>query len=572
MTETNSGPVIENDNELTIRVGDRSLIETDGRTIGEVFEEAVGRYGANPFLIVPRDPKRAYYPDGVTITFGDAGQMVADYVASLRRAGYGHGHRIAVLLENRPSVLLLKIAFNTLGVSWVPINPDYRPGEIAYLLDDSNADLIITVASHAANVKEGIAKSGAESRRKVPLVIFDEQGTGEIPLPDAARPPPANDDVRPQTEASLLYTSGTTGRPKGCILGHEYELMMGVWYASRGGLLSLDEGCERVYSPLPLFHINTGIILFYGMLVSGNCMIAPERFSRSRWWSEIRQTEATGMHYLGVVIPVLINEPAREQDRQHKLRWGLGAGVEPSLHAAFENRFGFPLVEVWGMTEMCRILANCREPRQIDTRAMGRPVDGLEVRVVDGDDGDVLTGEPGEMVIRYSSATPRKGFFSGYLNKSEETEEAWRGGWFHTGDTVAQDKSGMIYFVDRKKNIIRRSGENIAAAEVEACLQAHESVGQVAVIPIVDEMRDEEVMACVVTANGAKTKGAELARELFKHCNAQLTYYKSPGWVVFVDALPVTGTQKVLKHMIFGEDQDPRELPDAHDLRVLKKR
>ena len=353
-------------------------------------------------------------------------------------------------------------------------------------------------------------------------------------------------------------------------MSHEYELIMGAWYASRGGLFTLQAGEERVYNPLPLFHVNAGIVEFYGLMLSGNCMVIPERFSRTRWWSEIRETRATGCHYLGVVIPVLMNEPSSDTDRDHGLRWGFGAGVEPTLHSAFEDRFGFPLIEVWGMTEMCRVLVACEEPRHIGSRAMGRPQPGFDVRVVDESDQDVAVGETGEMVVRHSAETPRKGAFSGYLNQEKATEEGWRGGWWHTGDTVRQDTSGMLYFVDRKKNIIRRSGENIAAAEVEAVLQAHEAVAQVAVMAVEDEMRDEEVLACVVSFSGAND--AELARALFEECYAQLTYYKAPGWIVFIERLPVTGTQKVLKHKIFGEDVDPRQLPQAHDFRDRKKR
>ena len=539
------------------------MISIEGRTIGDVFEEAAGRFGDNPFLVVPNDPGRAYHADGVTITFADAARQVASYAEALQAAGYGHGHRIACLLENRPEMLLLKLACNSLGISWVPVNPDYRPGEIAYLLQDSSADLAVTIAARAGQIQAGINESGRETA----VHILKD---GESAFPPAARPAPFEQAPGPATEASLLYTSGTTGRPKGCILSHEYELMMGVWYATRGGVLELGEGTDRIYSPLPLFHVNTGIILFYGILVTGNAQVIPERFSRTRWWDEIHDTQATGMHYLGVVIPVLMNEPVGPQDRDHKLRWGLGAGVEPTLHRGFEERFGIPLVEVWGMTEMCRILADCHEPRAVATRAMGRPQPGLEVRVVDADDRDVPVGETGEMVVRHSAETPRKGAFSGYLNQPEATEHAWRGGWFHTGDTVRQDETGMLYFVDRSKNIIRRSGENIAAAEVEAVLQGHPNVAQVAVIAITDEIRDEEVMACVV-AREAKAD-QDLATALFAHAFEELAYYKAPGWVVFVDELPVTGTQKVLKHMIFGKGQDPRELPSAHDLRARKRR
>jgi acyl-CoA synthetase (AMP-forming)/AMP-acid ligase II len=554
-------------NARTNRVG-LAMIETEGRLIGEAFSAVVARYADQPFLVVPRDAQRGYRSGGSSTSYGDALAYVEAATAALAAAGYGHGHRIAVLLENRPEILLLKLAFATLGISWVPVNPDYRPSEIAYLLQDSGAELVIALPHHVGRVDE----AAAEIAQPIAIMTYDPvDAAGPPTFPEPSRAARlAQTPVTPATEASLLYTSGTTGRPKGCIISHEYELMMGAWYATRGGRLTITEMGERVYNPLPLFHVNAGIILFYCMMLTGNCQILPERFSRGRWWSEIRETEATGIHYLGVVIPVLMNEPAGPHDRDHKLRWGLGAGVEPSLHAAFEERFGFPLIEVWGMTEMCRILADCHEPRQIHTRAMGRPQPGLEVRVVDEADNEVPHGTAGEMVVRHSAETPRKGAFSGYLNHPEATEEAWRGGWFHTGDTVSQDDTGMLYFVDRKKNIIRRSGENIAAAEIEACLQAHANVAQVAVIPIADEMRDEEVMACVIIRD--KTADRELAEALFAHCNAELAYYKAPGWVVFVDSLPVTGTQKVLKHMIFGEGQDPRVLPEAHDLRSLKKR
>lgn len=205
----------------------------------------------------------------------------------------------------------------------------------------------------------------------------------------------------------------------------------------------------------------------------------------------------------------------------------------------------------------------------IDTRAMGRPRADLEVRVVDEADREVAPGTPGELTIRHSAAAPRKGFFSGYLNKEEATAEAWRGGWFHTGDTVTQDASGMVYFVDRKKNIIRRAGENIAAAEVENCLFEDERVVAVACVAAPDEVREEEVLACIVLAPGVEPSEAT-ARALFDHAFARLAYFKPPGWVRFMAELPVTGTQKVVKHKIFAEGEDPRA--EAFDFRPLKKR
>ena len=539
------------------------MIEIQGLTIGSALQEAVRRFGQSPLLVVPADPDRSYEPDGRTDTYTETAGLVEDFTTLLTASGYGHGHRVAVLLENRPENLIVKLACAAAGVSWVPVNPDYRPAEIAYLLQDSDAVLAIATSNTADLMRQGIQQSG----NNVPLAVVDGPARE---LPRTTRPPPRTEPVNPRSEASLLYTSGTTGRPKGCILSHEYELIIGAWYANRGGMASIRAGCERVYNPLPLYHINAGIVSFFGMLLTGGCQILPERFSRTRWWREIRESEATIIHYLGVIIPVLLNEPPDPADRAHHIRFGFGAGLEPTVHGEFEERFGFPLIEGWGMTEMCRILVSNTEPRQIHTRAMGRPQPGLEIRVVDGDDNDVATGEPGEMIVRHSAETPRYGAFSGYLNQPEATEQAWRGGWFHTGDTVSQDETGMLYFVDRKKNIIRRSGENIAAAEIEACLQGLEAVAQVAVLAVEDELRDEEVFACIVPANGKP--GEDLARELFDHCYAELAYYKAPGWIAFVDALPVTGTQKVLKHMIFKDDEDPLSRPGTYDLRPLKKR
>ena len=538
------------------------MINIHLKTIGQCFSEAAERYADNDFLVLPIDQSRAYYPEGLTLSYTQVAEKVDFYARAFESAGYGHGHRVAVLLGNRPEILLIKLALNRLGISWVPLNPDYRPAEAAYVLQDSGAELALTTAALAEQMQAAITASSLDTPMAL-VEAFDR-------LPAARAAIPLKQEITPDTEASLIYTSGTTGKPKGCILGHEYELMLGDWYCSRGDLFTILEGEERIYNPLPLFHINAGILHLFGSIVSGNCQIIPERFSRSRWWPEIRATRATGMHYLGVVIPALMNAPESSEDKAHSLRWGLGAGVEPTLHAPFEERFSVPLIEVWGMTEMCRILANNHEPRQTHTRAMGTAQEGLDVRVVDEDDREVAIGEPGEMLIRYNSETPRRGAFSGYLNLPEVTAEAWRGGWFHTGDTVRQDADGMLYFVDRKKNIIRRSGENIAAAEIEACLQAHPLIAQVAVISVEDEMRDEEVMACVVVNEGEQDQAQ--AKLLFDHTFTELAYYKAPGWLVFLDEIPVTGTQKIQKHAIFGPNEDPRKNPNAFDFRALKKR
>jgi acyl-CoA synthetase (AMP-forming)/AMP-acid ligase II len=534
----------------------------DDTTIGAIFTSAAATHGECAFFAVPASDKRGYLPAGVEISYAQAGRRVAELTAAYKSAGYGLGHRVAMLLENRPEFVLHKLALNAIGVCCVPINPEYRAGETAYLLEHSKPDAVLALAAREGQVREALAQSA----HKPPVVLAESFPSA---LANAARPALGTEPT-PETPSSILYTSGTTGRPKGCILAHGYEVSVGFWYASLGGLATMRQGQERIYNPLPLYHANAGVVSLMGAIVAGNCQIQPDRFHPHVWWREIAQTRATIVHYLGIIAPLLLGQPASEDERRHGVRFGLGAGIEPQLHAPFEERFGFPLIELWGMTEMVRVLSDSFEPRQVGTRAFGRAVPGVEVRVVDEQDRDAPDGEPGEMLVRHSAATPRRGCFSGYLDDAAATEAAWRQGWFHTGDVVLRGADGMLHFVDRKKNIIRRSGENIAAAEIEAVLLTHPDVRQAAVMAVKDELREEEVLACVVLRRPMPASDA--AEALFSHCHERLAYYKAPGWVHIVDALPTTGTQKIQKHTIYPAGIDPRSLAGVVDLRTRKRR
>jgi acyl-CoA synthetase (AMP-forming)/AMP-acid ligase II len=533
-------------------------------TVFEAFMSTAATAPDHAFLCAPPAADRPYHPDGVEYTYTQVRAEVLRFRDAYAAAGYGHGHRVALLLENRPEMFFHYLALNALGCGIVPVNPDYRHDELAYQMEHSEADLAVVVPERVA----ALEAVGRERDKPLPVV-----STGAWPrsLPKAGAAPRAGAPTL-ETECALLYTSGTTGRPKGCVLSNFYMLNGGAWYRDLGGRLAIEPRRERILNPLPLFHMNCLGIAGTCVILTASCLILPERFSPRRWWPDVVATRATAIHYLGVMPPLLLNQAPCPEERGHGVRFGLGAGVEPQLHAAFEERFGFPLVEVWGMTETGRILADRVEPRQIHTRAFGRPHGGIEARVVDDADGEVPCGTEGELLVRWGGAEgPRHGFFSGYLKDAQATEEAWRGGWFHTGDTVRQNDDGMLVFVDRKKNIIRRSGENVAAAEVEAVLQAHESVAQVAVLAVPDEVREEEVMACIVPMPGAPA-GAALADRLMDWCLERLAYFKAPGWVLFVDRLPTTGTQKVQKTQIFPRGEDPRDRPGGLDLRSRKKR
>lgn len=538
----------------------------DTTTIIEAFRAAAQRYADRVFLVAPPNPKRSYDQAGREITYAQALNVVHTLAQTYRTAGYGLGHRISLLLENRLEHVLHKLAINAIGACCVPINPDYRTRELVYLIEHSRVDLIVVLASRSAQIHDALS----EAQHQVKSIALEEWSLQTLPpAPRAAEAGALN----AETAASILYTSGTTGQPKGCVLSNAYELAAGQWYSSLGGRARIEESGDRLYNPLPLFHVNASILSLYCMLLTGGAQIQTDRFQPGRFWQEVCDTKATIIHYLGVIVPMLLNQPDSALERIHSVRFGLGAGVEPQLHAVFEERYGFPLLEIWGMTEMVRPLCDCDEPRQVGTRAFGKARPGLDAAIMDEYGGFAADGTPGELVIRYSAKQPRRHFFSGYLDNARATEDAWRGGWFHTGDVAVRHKDGMFHFMDRRKNIIRRSGENIAAAEVEALLLTHPHVRGAAVMAVPDEVREEEVLACVVLSEKAAfQERTSVAREIFDFCYRNLAYYKAPGWLWFAAEIPTTGTQKIQKHRIFEQGVDPRTLQGIHDLRSLKKR
>ena len=532
-------------------------------TVYEKLLQSAGRYPDNDLLVFPGWLRERWQLPQASWSYRETAAIVERLAARYREAGYGHGHRVALLLENRPAHFFHWLALNSLGVSKVPLNPDYRMEEARYVLEHSEAQLVV---AHDA-MRTRIAP--AAEACALPLVSPDAES---FPVPRSA---PAGGPLREETECALLYTSGTTGRPKGCMLSNGYFFGWGEWYEAQRGFISLRPGRERLMQVLPTFHINAVGNSFMGMLFTGGAQVMSDRFHSSSWWRDAVQTKATCFHYLGVIPAMLMNVPPSELDRAHELRFGMGGGVHPAHHAAFEARFGVRLLEGWAMTETGGggIMVACEEPRHVGECCIGKPDrDGppLEVRVADDEGNELPRGEPGELLVRARGADPRRRFFSGYFKDPAATEKAWLGGWLHTGDIVSQDKDGSLFFLDRKKNIIRRSGENIAGIEVESTLLTHPAVGQVAVLAARDEIRGEEVMAVVATRAGY-TAGLRLAEEIADHCLSQLAYYKAPGYIVFRSELPTTSTQKVRVTALGDLMNNPASQKDCFDLRERKQ-
>lgn len=532
----------------------------------QLCRSALG-YPDRPFLAVLQETATVYDIEPGEISYGALCGRVDDLRDAYAAQGYGHGHRVGILVENRPAFFLHWFALNALGVSLVPINPDLRSAELEYLIAHSELVAVVAIEPRQADLRKAAGAVGRD------IALF---GPDDAPVAISAPAVKAGLPDR-DTECALLYTSGTTGRPKGCVLPNEYLLYAGHWYATAGGLIAMREGVERMLTPLPLFHMNAMAYSAMAMLATGGCLISLDRFHPKSWWASVKASRASIVHYLGVMPPMLMQAAAAAGDRDHAVRFGFGAGVDRGLHSAFEGRFGFPLIEAWAMTETGAgaVVVASREPRHVGSNCFGRPGPEVEVRIVAEDGGDAVAGAPGELLVRHAGAEPRYGFLRGYLKDPEATDDAWRGGWFHTGDVVRQNSDGSMHFVDRKKNVIRRSGENISAVEVEGVLQQHAAIRQVAVAATPDAIRGDEVFACIVVHELPQQPDAakRLAGEIVAWCLTRLAYYKAPGFIAFVPALPLTSTQKIQRGELKAVVADLVTQTDrVIDTRALKKR
>jgi acyl-CoA synthetase (AMP-forming)/AMP-acid ligase II len=514
------------------------------------------------FLNVLPETAAIYGIEAGEISYQAMLARVDHWSAALAHKGYGEGHRVGLLQQNRPVFLEIWFALNALGVSVVPINPDLRLSELEYIIAHSEMNAAFVLAERRDEVEVAARNCG----RPIPVVTEHD----EIPPPfGGARPQAA---VGPATECALLYTSGTTGQPKGCVLTNEYFLHSGDWYRDVGGLIDLKRDAERMITPLPVFHMNAMAVSLMAMVTVGGCLTILDRFHPRTWWDSVRASGATCLHYLGVMPSMLMSAEPSESDKVHTVRFGFGAGVDKLLHAPFEQRFGFPLIEAWAMTETGSggTISADRERRKIGTSCFGHPSAGVAIRIVDDNEADVPVDAPGELLVRRAGENPRYGFFREYLKNPEATAEAWAGGWFHTGDIVSRDADGDLHFIDRKKNVIRRSGENIAAVEVETVLNRHPLVRQAGVAATPDQVRGDEVAALIVAAQPPADQAA--AEDIVNWCLEQMAYYKAPGWVAFVEKLPLTATEKIQRAGLKELVADTMKQGLFYDTRGLKRR
>jgi crotonobetaine/carnitine-CoA ligase len=476
--------------------------------------------------------------DGRGLTYSEIERLGILIAGGFQQAGIAKGDRVAIMLDNVSDFVLAWFGLAFAGAVMVPINTFFKSQECGYILNHARVKGVICSSEYLNLITEAaplgvIVWSVDGGPREFQELL--QYGAGDVP------------SIGESDAAGILYTSGTTGNPKGCIESHRFYLRAGGSFRDTVGVVSEDV----VLTPLPLFHANPQIIAIMGSLMAGATVVVLDRFHPSTFIESCRQFKATIICYLGVMPAMMMNIPAAESDRNHSLRMGLGAAIPPRLHENFEQRFGFPMIEAYGMTEMGNAtMVDPRMPRMVGSGTCGRLCADVEARIVDDNGQDLAVGLPGELLVKGPN------LFSGYFADDNANKDAFdSAGWFRTGDMLRCDEGGYYYFIDRIRDVIRRSGENIAAIEVETVLRTHPAVGDVAVIGVPDDIRGQELKACIVLKEDVP-KDQVTPEAIADYMGTKLAYFKVPRYFKFYLEFSRTPTLKVRKFQLRSESND----------------
>ncbi len=492
-------------------------------------------------LLEDQGPKNAgkslLFFEDLVLTYGELHERSNAIARSLRALGVRKGDPVLLFLFNGPEFLKAWFALAKLGAVAVPMNTALRRLDLSYVVKDSDAKAIILDGELADNYLEvrreaGLSQEilvGREAARvdgAIPFASLEQGGVEDL-----------DTEIQPSDPACILYTSGTTGKPKGAILPHFAYINSGRAVARAIGL---KEG-DRLFTTLPLFHVGAQLVVAIPSIVAGVDFAVARRFSASRFWDQVRRYNCTVVHYLGSIAQILYQQPPGPGDRDHLPIRMVGGGASKELWEKFEKRFGVTFLEGYGLTEGACITTWSPMGR-VKAGSIGLPVPHQRVEVVNEEDEIVPPGVRGEIVIR-----PEVPFSmtSGYYKKPEASLAAFRNLWFHTGDIAYKDEEGYLYFVGRKSQFIRRRGENVSAEEIEEVIGQHPRVQEAGVVGVPSEVGEEDIKACVVFREGAIPP-----EEILRWCEERIAYFKVPRYVEVLEKLPRTETNRVQRHKL----------------------
>lgn len=509
------------------------------RTLRDLLEERTNRYPDKPYLVFEdRQGNVQEY------TYAEFLTQVRRAAAGFASLGIAKGDAVVIQLPNCPEFLFSWFGLAWIGAVAVPANTANTAPEMEHVVGFSEAVAVVTSAEGTEVIDAAVRASGV---KHLIQARGGSVGPGWISYDDVV----ATDGQAPDVELGsedvmqMIFTSGTTSRPKAVMLTHANCLRSGE-RASRSAAV---EDSDRFLSALPAFHVNAQSMTIMASLTVGGTCILLEEYRASQFWRQLREHRATSVSLVAMQVRTLLAQPAAETDTDHSLRRNFYAiNVLDSEKEEFERRFGVELVNGYGLSEAMTIVTVA--PVFGDKRwpSIGLPAYDRLVRIVDEEGRDVPTGTPGEIIVW---GIPGRTLMKGYFKDPEATARTVRDGWLYTGDNGYFDEKGYVYFFDRKKDVIKRAGENISASEVETALLLDERVQEAAVIGVADPIRDEAVKAFVVPV-----VGVELTEEqVVEHCRSQLASFKVPTLVEIVDALPKTSIGKIEKKALRQMEQ-----------------
>ncbi|MEZ2406145.1 AMP-binding protein [Bosea sp. RCC_152_1] len=475
------------------------------------------------------EPERVYARFcGEPVTYAEIERRSAAFAAHLRAHGIVAGDRVAVMMRNSIATIAVVFGLARAGVAWVPVNAQQRGEGLRYLLTHSQPRLVVADAELAPQIAEAMGQ-GAE------LPLLTHSPSGELDAILSGRELFSEPAPSPDAVFAIMYTSGTTGRPKGVIVSHRMLRL-----AAESVVRLSDAGPGDVFFVWePLYHIGGAQLLPLPM-ISGITLAMVERFSASRFWDQVREEGASHIHYLGGILQILLKQPPSPRDREHGVRIAWGGGCPADIWPQFRDRFGIDIRECYGMTEASS-LTTCNVSGVVGS--VGRPMPWFTVKLQDTEGRPVPAGERGEIVIETSIPGA---IFPGYLDNPEATAKALRADGFHTGDLGSLDADGNLYFHGRMTDSVRCRGENVSAWEVEHVAAEHEAVEDCAMIGVAADVGEQDIKLFVKPRDGVIIDPQALSGWL----GQRLAPYQNPRYIAVVDEFERTASQRIMKHKL----------------------
>ncbi len=506
-------------------------------TLSQLLTTNADRYGDRIFLTFERqaDSKEGP-PYEASWTYREFDQQVNQVCRYLTDLGVYKGDVINLHLPNCPEFLLLWFAIARIGAVMMPTNVLASALEMVYLLDHSGAKLSFTVQS----CEKTLANCAGDSPSLQQVIYCDQKDVGFLKAIQHFSKDSFTCPASSRGLMAIMYTSGTTSKPKGVMVTHANYIQAGATVADAISLTRAD----RHFVVLPLFHGNAQYYSVMSAMLRGASVALMDRFSASRYFNRCRYHQCTVASLFAAPMRMILAQPENAADLDNDLRAVIFAQSlsEQQLHE-WERRFAAPLGQLWGMTEtMGPPLMNPWHGERRN-QTIGKTAGGYNVQLVDALNNPVAAGQQGEIIVE---GIPGETIMLGYFKNPKATEETIRGGWLYTGDNALVDESGYFVFVDRIKDMIKRSGENVSAGEVESVIQQHPAVFESAVVGLPDDVRDEKIVGVVVLKESKTVSAADL----IAFCAERLASFRVPEEIIFQKELPKTSVGKIQKHLI----------------------